>query len=95
MTTIPTIQTADGDILYPQIGETILETLERYGYYAEYQCRQGYCGHCRLKLQAGKIIYPQIPLAYVPTGEILACCAILKTDIQLNECFVKAMTAVG
>ncbi len=70
--------------LYPQHEETILEALERSGHQVEYQCRQGYCGHCRLKIAQGEVEYPFWPLAYIRPGEILACCAVPKTDIELE-----------
>lgn len=71
-------------ILYPLPNETVLETLERYGYQPEYQCRQGYCGHCRLKLLQGEVTYREFPLAYVRPGDFLACSCTAKTDIEIE-----------
>lgn len=71
-------------ILYPQHGETVLETLERSGYNPEYQCRQGYCGHCRLKLATGEVQYREFPMAYCHPDEIIACCAQAKTDLEIE-----------
>ena len=33
-------------------GETLLEGLERHGYALEYQCRKGYCGTCRVRMDS-------------------------------------------
>ncbi len=70
--------------IYPQQGETILEALERNGCAVEFQCRQGYCGHCRLQLRQGEVSYAEFPLAYIRPGEILTCCSVAKTDIELE-----------
>lgn len=70
--------------LYPLQGETILETLERANLNPEYQCRQGYCGHCRLKIAEGSIRYQEYPIAYCRPGEIIACCAEVKEDILID-----------
>lgn len=63
--------------------ETLLEALERHGYAVEYQCRQGYCGACRLRIAEGEVRYRQQPLAYVARGEVLACCAIPQSNLVL------------
>ena len=51
-----TVSTSDATFRL-QEGETLLEGLERTGHDVEYQCRSGYCGTCRLKLEAGKVSY--------------------------------------
>jgi ferredoxin len=50
----------------------------------EYQCRSGYCGACRLKLVKGDVVYRQPPLAFINDGEILPCCCMPLTDIELE-----------
>ena len=50
----------------------------------EYQCRSGYCGACRLKLVKGEVTYRQQPLAFINAGEILPCCCMPLTDIELE-----------
>lgn len=74
----------DGRTLYPLEGETVLETLERADLSPEYQCRQGYCGHCRLKISKGEVRYREFPLAYCRPGEIIACCAQVKEDLLID-----------
>ena len=70
---VTTVSTSDATFRL-QEGETLLEGLERTGHDVEYQCRSGYCGTCRLKLEAGKVSYTTAPLAFVAPGEVLPCC---------------------
>src|SRR5579883_1196156 len=44
-----------GAVLAARPGETILQTLERYGYRPDFNCRAGACGTCRLRLLAGQV----------------------------------------
>lgn len=67
-----------------QPGETLLEALERTGHEVEYQCRSGYCGACRLKLQSGQVSYAETPLAFIGPDEILPCCCRAEGDLVLN-----------
>ncbi|CAL4320307.1 class I ribonucleotide reductase maintenance protein YfaE [Buchnera aphidicola] len=51
----------------------------------EYQCKKGYCGICRIFLKKGKILYKNfIPLAFLKPGEILPCCCIIDTNIEIK-----------
>lgn len=63
--------------------EPLLVQLERAGIAVEYQCREGYCSSCSIKLLRGDVIYPSEPLAWVQSGYLLACCAIVKSDIEI------------
>jgi ferredoxin len=65
-------------------GEALLDTLERHGHQLEYQCRSGYCGACRTPLLAGKVHYPEPPLAFVEAGQCLPCCCRPVGDITLD-----------
>ncbi|WP_457913610.1 class I ribonucleotide reductase maintenance protein YfaE [Candidatus Gillettellia adelgis] len=62
----------------------LLEILELHWIKVEYQCRSGYCGICRLKLVKGDVAYYQSPLALINDGEILPCCCMLTTNIELG-----------
>ncbi|MDO5089971.1 MAG: 2Fe-2S iron-sulfur cluster-binding protein [Cardiobacteriaceae bacterium] len=68
-------------------GETLLAGLERSGFAAiERQCSQGYCGACRMRVISGEIHYPEgKPLAYLPRGDVLTCCAVPTSDVLLEE----------
>lgn len=72
-------------------GETLLEGLERTGHDVQYQCRGGYCGSCQITLLHGSVQYIRQPLAFVPQGKILPCCAIPKTDIRLDATMLVAL----
>ncbi|MCO4786131.1 MAG: 2Fe-2S iron-sulfur cluster binding domain-containing protein [Marinomonas atlantica] len=63
--------------------EPLLPQLERAGVLVEYQCREGYCSSCMIKLLWGKVSYPVEPLAWVHSGYLLTCCAIVKSDIEI------------
>ena len=63
--------------------EPLLAQLERAGIHVEYQCREGYCSSCSIKLIWGQVSYPFEPLAWVQSGYLLACCAIVKSDIEI------------
>ncbi|MGK2946596.1 MAG: class I ribonucleotide reductase maintenance protein YfaE [Candidatus Malihini olakiniferum] len=63
---------------------SLLDVLEQYRIPAEYQCRSGYCGACRLRLVKGLVAYRQTPLAYVQQDEILPCCCMPVHDIELE-----------
>ncbi|EAQ65447.1 hypothetical protein MED121_22287 [Marinomonas sp. MED121] len=63
--------------------ESLLVQLERAGILVEYQCREGYCSSCSLKLLRGHVEYQEEPLAWVQSGYLLACCAIVKSDIEI------------
>ena len=64
--------------------ETLLEGLERTGHAVEYQCRNGFCGSCRIRLISGSISYTETPLAFVAPDEILPCCCTVTEDITVE-----------
>jgi len=63
---------------------SLLEVLESHRVAVEFQCRSGYCGACRLRLLSGQVTYRQVPLAFIPPGEILPCCCLPDGDIELD-----------
>ena len=65
-------------------GSTILERLESVGIVVEFQCREGYCGSCRVPLLAGTVEYVTQPLAFDNPGEVLPCCSRPRTDVKLD-----------
>lgn len=79
-----TLITTNSKIFELQEGETLLEGLERTGHDVEYQCRSGYCGSCRVKILAGKVSYPEFPLAFVAPGEILPCCCKVEEPVRID-----------
>ncbi|WP_312950909.1 class I ribonucleotide reductase maintenance protein YfaE [Superficieibacter sp.] len=63
---------------------SLLAALEFHQVAVEYQCREGYCGSCRMRLVAGQVEWLTQPLALVQQGEILPCCCRAKGDIELD-----------
>lgn len=66
--------------------ESLLNGLLRTGHQISYQCQEGYCGCCRVKLlsQSHAIEYPTEPLAMIADDEILPCCCQIKGIITLS-----------
>ncbi len=62
----------------------LLELFEQHQLVVEYQCREGYCGSCRMRLVKGEVIYTQKPLAFIHDGDILPCCCLPTEDIELS-----------
>ncbi|UAA40342.1 2Fe-2S ferredoxin-like protein [Paraneptunicella aestuarii] len=65
-------------------GETVLECLENRNIEVQYHCREGFCGACRTRLKQGEVEYKIAPLAYVDDDEILPCCCVPKTNIEIE-----------
>ncbi|MGL5728871.1 MAG: class I ribonucleotide reductase maintenance protein YfaE [Plesiomonas sp.] len=63
---------------------SLLEALEQAQYFPEFQCRSGFCGVCRIRLLHGKVTYQQEPLAFIASDEILPCCCIPVSDIEIE-----------
>ncbi|MFB6349754.1 2Fe-2S iron-sulfur cluster-binding protein [Moraxella sp. ZJ142] len=51
-----------------------------------YECRQGYCGSCRMTVLAktGEIHYIKKPIAVLADNEILACCCRLTGSTKVS-----------
>lgn len=63
---------------------SLLVALESHHVSVEYQCREGYCGSCRVKLVTGEVSWLTQPLALIQPGEILPCCCKAKGDIEIE-----------
>ncbi|WP_199506687.1 MULTISPECIES: class I ribonucleotide reductase maintenance protein YfaE [unclassified Psychrobacter] len=72
---------------YLHDSETLLDGLLRTGHNINYQCREGYCGSCRVQKIAHSepIEYVTHPLAMVDEDEILPCCCRVQGVIHINE----------
>ncbi|MBD2814270.1 2Fe-2S ferredoxin-like protein [Xenorhabdus sp. Flor] len=81
-----TLPSGQGLSLYysSSLHSNLLEALEQGKVQTEYQCREGYCGSCRVKLVKGKVGYPCKPLAFVNDGEILPCSCYPLSDIEIE-----------
>jgi ring-1,2-phenylacetyl-CoA epoxidase subunit PaaE len=75
-----------GVVLDAKQSETVIETLERYGYSPDFECSAGACGTCRLRLLAGEV-QNGVTDALTPSerraGYILACVAQPVGEITL------------
>ena len=71
-------------ITFLEQDKNILNSLDRADIESHYHCRDGFCGACRCKLLKGKVAYPIEPIAYVNEGDILTCCSVPLTDIELD-----------
>ncbi|MFB1015585.1 MAG: class I ribonucleotide reductase maintenance protein YfaE [Alteromonadaceae bacterium] len=79
------ITIGEGKSIQSSPNHTILESLEHNEIEVHYHCRDGFCGACRVKLKKGTIRYPQgDPLAYVDDDEILTCCSLPSSDIEIE-----------
>lgn len=71
---------------YRQVGsQPILSTLLKGQEALEYQCREGYCGACRLILVEGEVTYRHDPIALVREGDCLPCCCAASSDVELKR----------
>jgi len=67
--------------------ESILELAEENGIEIEYECRQGFCGTCKVKLLSGEVdmdIEDGLEDEDREEGFILTCVAVPKSDIVLE-----------
>ncbi|AIR85602.1 MULTISPECIES: class I ribonucleotide reductase maintenance protein YfaE [Pantoea] len=62
----------------------LLVALEAHNVCVEFQCREGYCGSCRMRLLKGEVAYAETPLAFIQQGEILPCCCRAKGEIEIE-----------
>ncbi|MDR5612322.1 (2Fe-2S)-binding protein [Arsenophonus sp. ENCA] len=81
-----TLRNAQG-ILIPFHSEqhtSLLDALEQSKIQIEFQCREGFCGACRVRLRKGKVAYRHKPIAFIDKDEILACSCRPITDIDID-----------
>ncbi len=66
--------------------ESLLDGLLRTGHDVNFQCKEGYCGSCRLKLisQSEPVTYPKIPIAMIEENEILSCYCQVQGVIEVD-----------
>ncbi len=75
-----------GATLQGQPGETLLETLERHGYEADFSCRAGSCGTCRLRVMSGRVRNPNgqaLTPAERSAGYVESCVAQPQGDVTI------------
>lgn len=63
---------------------SLLDNIEQHKIEVHYHCREGFCGACRTKLVSGDVEYTTDPLAYFDDDEILPCCCVPVSDIDIK-----------
>jgi len=67
---------------------TLLEQAEAAGLSIASSCRAGFCGACKVTLESGKVHQPDVPALQDDErnmGQVLACCCIPETDIEVVD----------
>ncbi|XDD47320.1 FAD-binding oxidoreductase [Leptospira sp. WS39.C2] len=70
-----------------KVGEPLLNSLERNGYFTENACRSGECSLCRVKLKSGEVFSPKearIRKSDKKFGWIHSCVAFPITDVEIQ-----------
>lgn len=80
-------QTSDKILKWDDRFESILELAEENGIDIEYECRQGFCGTCKVKLLSGEVDMETedgLEDEEIQNGFILTCVSVPKSDIVLE-----------
>lgn len=64
--------------------DNLLETLINNSIEVDFQCKEGYCGACKIKKVKGDVIYLTDPIAFKNHDEILPCCCRPKSDLEIE-----------
>ncbi|MEL0632946.1 pyridoxamine 5'-phosphate oxidase family protein [Pseudoalteromonas carrageenovora] len=64
---------------------TILNVAEAHGLEPEFGCRNGSCGSCAVKINAGAVVYRNNVSYPVETGQALICCAVPAKGIEVLD----------
>lgn len=78
-----TVEVAGKSVAF-QHQNNLLESLEEEQVNVHYQCREGYCGSCRVRLVTGQVHYLLEPMAWLNDNEVLTCCSVPKTHLKLQ-----------
>ncbi|WP_372835951.1 class I ribonucleotide reductase maintenance protein YfaE [Pontibacterium sp.] len=84
MSGIPRIKVNNHHTFYYQYEFSLLDSLEAQEIDAPYSCRGGYCGCCKVRLLDGEVTQVQDALFDLQGDEILTCCCIPKTHIEIE-----------
>ena len=64
--------------------QTLLQALEAKKVTTFSECRNGFCGACKTKINCGEVRYISEPIAELQQGECLPCCCVPETDLDLD-----------
>ncbi|MCP4790889.1 MAG: 2Fe-2S iron-sulfur cluster binding domain-containing protein [Gammaproteobacteria bacterium] len=63
---------------------SLLDSMEENQVPANYNCRGGYCGLCKIKLTQGQVTWVQDSLVSLDADEVLACCCVPDGPISIE-----------
>ena len=63
---------------------TLLNALESKQIDVFSECRSGFCGACKTKVNSGEVVYLHEPLATLEPNECLPCCCKPESDLDLD-----------
>lgn len=66
------------------IHQSLLEQVEAAGITTNAQCRDGFCGACRVELIEGHVEYCTEPLAVLNEDQILLCACRATTEVKIK-----------
>ncbi|MGY9001676.1 MAG: 2Fe-2S iron-sulfur cluster-binding protein [Rhodospirillales bacterium] len=64
--------------------ENLLEFAEAHDLDVRFGCREGSCHSCACSLIKGEVNYVEEPALEPDDGDVLICCAVPKTDIEID-----------
>ncbi len=81
----PAIVSLNGQpvLLYTTEHQSLLQALELKKVKIFSECRNGFCGACKTKINRGSVSYHTEPLVVLEADECLPCCCHPQTDLDL------------
>ncbi|WP_245687041.1 class I ribonucleotide reductase maintenance protein YfaE [Shewanella colwelliana] len=70
-------------LLYTAQHTSLLDALEQKKVKIFSECRNGFCGACKTKINKGTVRYHTVPLVELEANECLPCCCSPETDLDL------------
>ncbi|MCG9696713.1 class I ribonucleotide reductase maintenance protein YfaE [Shewanella sp. Isolate11] len=71
-------------LLYTTEHQSLLQALEQKQVKIFSECRNGFCGACKTKINRGSVTYHTEPLVELEQDECLPCCCHPQSDIDLD-----------
>lgn len=73
-----------GIVFYYDNSISLLSAIEANNIQPEYGCRNGFCGSCCAIVKSGSWHYDGDPIAFCRKNQILLCCCIVDSDLELE-----------